>query len=204
MMKEQNDPCKIDPKSANQGDWIPLEIVASSAVPDVMLAVDTIASDPAVQQQIADYTKWNEWLVAGAGLIETMDAVLIKTIKNKTAQTAINAACHTFYDAAQGMNKDIVDAIKGLEKNPPEQPTVEFPPSTLPDWPDTSKPNLFSSIWDLTKPLLQMLDEKLVASHPDSPIVVALGGLISAGDNIVNTLSKYYPEWVPEQINGKK
>jgi len=194
--QEQIDSSQIDLNSPNPMGWTPLVV---PPVNDVEMSGSTPASvNETITQQIADYTKWNEWLVAGAGLIETMDAILIKTINDQTAQTAINAACHSFYDAAQGMNKEIVLAIQGLEKNPPVQPTVEFPPSKLPDWPDTSKPNLFSSVWNVAKPLLQMLDQKLVTSHPDAPIVVALAGLISAGDKIVKTLSTYYPEWGPQ------
>jgi hypothetical protein len=194
--------------SSHPMGWAPMEIVEAPVESYDLLAADAISDTPAsgtetVPQQIADYTKWNEWLVAGGRLVETMDAILIKTISDPNAQNAINAACHSFYDAAQGMNKQIVAAIKDLEQTPPVQPTVEFPPSDLPDWADKSKPNLFSAIWDTAKPLLQMLDEKLVASHPNSPIVVALGGLIIAGDKIVQTLSTYYPEWGPQPTDGK-
>ncbi|MCT4581550.1 MAG: hypothetical protein N4A35_09050 [Flavobacteriales bacterium] len=151
-----------------------------------------------IPQQINDYTKWNEWIVMGANLVQTMDAVLLKAVSNEKAITAINAACHSFYDAAVGMNNEIVTAINGLEATPPVEPVVEFPPNTLPPWPITSKPNLFSSVWGTVQPLLQMLDQKLVKTHPDDPIVVALGGLISAGENIVDVLSTYYPKWAPK------
>jgi hypothetical protein len=174
--------------SSHPMGWAAMEIV-EAPVESANVISDT---------QLAVYIKWNEWLVIGGGLVETMDAILIKTISDPNAQNAINAACHSFYDAARGMNKQIVEAIKDLEQTPPIQPKVEFPPSDLPDWPDKSKPNLFSAAWYTIKPLLQILDEKLVASHPNSPIVVALGGLIGGGDKIVQTLSTYYPEWVPQ------
>jgi hypothetical protein len=182
----------LRPSSAHPMDWPAMEIIESESY-----AINAVADDEKakIQQEIADYSKWNEWLVAAGGLVETMDSILIKTIADSTGQNAINAVCHTFYDAAQGMNKQIVAAIKDLEQVPPVQPTVEFPPSDLPDWPDLSKPNLFNATWATVKPLLEMIDQKLVASHPNAPIAVALGGLIDAGDKIVQTLSTYYPEW---------
>jgi hypothetical protein len=150
-----------------------------------------------VPQQIGSYTKWNEWFVATGGLVQTMSAILRAKLPDQKAQTAIQASCHLLYDAAQGMNHQIVLAIQGLSQTPPVQPTVEFPPSALPDWPDTSKPNRFCALWSSAKPLLQLLDSKMVAQHPDDPLVVALGGFIAAGDKLVAVLSTYYPQWAP-------
>jgi hypothetical protein len=46
---------------------------------------------------------------------------------------------------------------------------------------------------------LEMLAQKLVKAHPGDPVIVALSGLIAAGDNIITVLGTYYPKWVPKK-----
>jgi hypothetical protein len=155
----------------------------------------TVPETRTILQQIDDYTKWNDWLLIAGGLCETMAAILLKNVSDPVAKNDISAACHALYDAINGMNNAVYDAIVALKDDPPKPPKVTFPPSKLPDWGDVSDPSLFSSAWDIAKPVLEKIDKNIVATHPDAPIVVALGGLIKSGDAIITTLSTYFPEW---------
>jgi phage tail protein X len=146
-------------------------------------------------QNIAAYAKWNQWLVTAAFMAQTIDTVLTKTIQDPAASRAVDAACHAFYDAAQGMNRAIIVTLKGLQAQPPVVPAIDFPSIDLPDWPAT--PNLFSSTWEMATPALEMLAQKLTSSHPGSPLAVGLAGLIGAGENMIATLSTCYPQWGP-------
>lgn len=183
-------------------DWPPLKLVAPPAKSDAMLAEDadggtpTNGTDP-IQKQLDEYNKWNTWLFEAGKLIQLVDGALDKYLTDKTAINDIDGGLRAVYKAVEDMNNDIVDAIVGLEKKPPVQPKVEFPPNKLPDWPDGDKPNIFSAAWGVIKPVLEDIDKKLVASHPGAPIVVALGGLIEAGDDMVKILKKYFPEDSP-------
>jgi hypothetical protein len=147
-----------------------------------------------VQQQIAAYESWNSWLYEAGSLVQLIAGGLSRVPSlAPPALTAIEAASHAFYTAVQGMNSEVVKAIKGLQQTPPVQPGVDFTSEELPGWPDSASPDLFASGWGAAQPLLRMLEQKLIASNPGHPIVVALEGLINAGDKLVQTLSDYYP-----------
>ena len=190
--------------SSHPMGWAPMEIVQASVELSDAISDTQASGTETVKQQIDDFNKWNQWLYAAGGFIETMDSILINKLQSPDAKNAVDATLRAFYAALDDMNKQIVSAINDLEQNPPVQPTVEFPPSTLPPWPDNNKPNLFSSAWVAVKPLLEQLDEKFLASNPNEPIVVALGGLIAAGENVVKILSDYYPDWAPKPTDDIK
>jgi phage tail protein X len=144
-------------------------------------------------QNIAVYAKWNQWLVTGAFLAQTIDTVLTKAIQDPAASRAVDAACHAFYDAAQGMNRAIIVTLKGLQAQPPAVPAIDFPSIDLPEWPAT--PNLFSLTWETATPALELLAQKLALSQPGSAMDACLAGLMDAGEKLVATLSVHYPQW---------
>lgn len=180
-------------------DWPPLQVIAiepqlsNRSSISISRAIPSTSETTEIGKQIAQYTKWNEFLVSLANSDRVLCEVLLTNLKEKRAQDAVNAACHSLYSTAQGVNASVCDVIRGLKKEPPEHPTVHFSEIELPDWPVESNPDLFASIWGIARPALQMLAEKLLISHPNAPIIVAITGLIRSGEKVVQVLSTYYP-----------
>jgi hypothetical protein len=200
MQKKVETCCKTSTTSEHPMGWPQMLAVRTNVMSGAPLAADadndiTAPETRTSLQLIDDYTKWNDWLLIAGGLCETMAAILLKNVNDPVAKNDILAACHALYNAISGMNNAVYDAIVALKDDPTKLPEVTFPPSKLPVWGDVSDPSLFSSAWDIAKPVLEMIDKKIVATHPDAPLVVALGGLIGAGDAIIKTLSIYFPEW---------
>ncbi|MCK0127584.1 hypothetical protein [Erythrobacter sp. F6033] len=167
---------------------------ALNTLPVAMVSSIAVAAPPNYTKQIQLFDDWNNWICAGGGFVQVLDAVLDHVLKGKaTALNAIDAACHAFYNSALDMNTALLAGIKDMQNG--KAPSVTFTPSKLPPWPAKKKPDLFSSAWLAIRPVLMAVEKKLMAKDPTSPIVVALGGVIANGDNIVTVLQKYYPSW---------
>jgi len=144
---------------------------------------------------IEKFQNWTNWVTTGGNAIRVIDAILKKTMGDTDVEMKIDGVLRATYVELESIDKELNVAITLLKAGKPVN--IELGEETLPDWPTSEKPEVISSFLSTVKPILEKVLQKGIESHPDSPFLVALEGVISSFDQLSEILESTFKAMLP-------